>query len=50
MVCDMRNRFWICLFFTGPIFVYAPSVVGLSTASSRSSMLSIRCSTNMRGG
>ena len=24
MVRDMRNRFWICLFFTLPIFVYAP--------------------------
>ena len=24
MVRDMRNRFWICLFFTVPIFVYAP--------------------------
>ena len=24
MVRDMRNRFWICLFFTVPIFLYAP--------------------------
>ncbi len=24
MVHDMRNRFWICLVFTIPIFVYAP--------------------------
>ena len=24
MVRDMRDRFWICLFFTVPIFVYAP--------------------------
>ncbi|MEO8338353.1 MAG: heavy metal translocating P-type ATPase [Nitrospirota bacterium] len=24
MVLDMRNRFWICLIFTVPIFVYAP--------------------------
>jgi len=24
MVRNMRNRFWICLFFTVPIFVYAP--------------------------
>ncbi len=24
MVHDMRNRFWICLIFTIPIFVYAP--------------------------
>ena len=24
MVRDMRNRFWICLVFTIPIFVYAP--------------------------
>ncbi len=24
MVRDMRNRFWVCLFFTVPIFVYAP--------------------------
>ena len=24
MVHDMRNRFWICLVFTVPIFVYAP--------------------------
>ena len=24
MVRDMRNRFWICLFFTIPIFLYAP--------------------------
>ena len=24
MVSDMRNRFWICLIFTIPIFVYAP--------------------------
>ncbi len=24
MVRDMRNRFWICLFFTIPIFIYAP--------------------------
>lgn len=24
MVRDMRNRFWLCLFFTVPIFVYAP--------------------------
>lgn len=24
MVRDMRNRFWICLIFTLPIFVYAP--------------------------
>lgn len=24
MVRDMRNRFWICLIFTIPIFVYAP--------------------------
>ena len=24
MVRDMRNRFWICLIFTVPIFVYAP--------------------------
>ena len=24
MVRDMRNRFWICLAFTVPIFVYAP--------------------------
>ncbi len=24
MVRDMRNRFWICLFFSVPIFVYAP--------------------------
>lgn len=24
MVRDMRNRFWICLLFTIPIFVYAP--------------------------
>jgi len=24
MVRDMRNRFWICLIFTAPIFVYAP--------------------------
>ena len=24
MVRDMRNRFWICLVFTVPIFVYAP--------------------------
>lgn len=24
MVNDMRNRFWICLIFTIPIFVYAP--------------------------
>ena len=24
MVRDVRNRFWICLFFTVPIFVYAP--------------------------
>ena len=24
MVRDMRNRFWICLLFTIPIFIYAP--------------------------
>ena len=24
MVRDMRNRFWICLIFTIPIFIYAP--------------------------
>ena len=24
MVRDMRNRFWICLVFTVPIFVYSP--------------------------
>ena len=24
MVRDMRNRFWVCLVFTVPIFVYAP--------------------------
>ena len=24
MVRDMRNRFWICLLFTAPIFVYSP--------------------------
>ena len=24
MVRDMRNRFWVCLIFTVPIFVYAP--------------------------
>ena len=24
MVRDMRNRFWICLFFTVPLFVYSP--------------------------
>ena len=24
MVRDMRNRFWICLAFTIPIFIYAP--------------------------
>ena len=24
MVRDMRNRFWICLVFTVPIFIYAP--------------------------
>ena len=24
VVRDMRNRFWICLFFTIPIFIYAP--------------------------
>jgi Cu2+-exporting ATPase len=24
MVRDMRNRFWVCLIFTAPIFVYAP--------------------------
>ncbi len=24
MVRDMRNRFWICLLFTVPIFIYAP--------------------------
>ena len=24
MVRDMRNRFWICLFFSVPIFVYSP--------------------------
>jgi len=24
MVRDMRNRFWLCLIFTVPIFVYAP--------------------------
>ena len=24
MARDMRNRFWICLIFTVPIFVYAP--------------------------
>jgi Cu2+-exporting ATPase len=24
MVRDMRNRFWICLIFTVPVFVYAP--------------------------
>ena len=24
MVRDMRNRFWICLIFTAPIFLYAP--------------------------
>ncbi|MES2255568.1 MAG: heavy metal translocating P-type ATPase [Pseudomonadota bacterium] len=24
MVRDMRNRFWICVIFTAPIFVYAP--------------------------
>src|SRR5271170_1582481 len=24
MVRDARNRFWVCLFFTVPIFVYAP--------------------------
>ncbi len=24
MVRDMRSRFWICLFFTIPIFIYAP--------------------------
>ena len=24
MVRDMRNRFWICLIFTAPIFVYSP--------------------------
>ena len=24
MVNDMRNRFWICLIFTIPIFIYAP--------------------------
>jgi Cu2+-exporting ATPase len=24
MVRDMRNRFWICLFFTIPIFIYSP--------------------------
>ena len=24
MVIDMRNRFWICLVFTVPIFVYSP--------------------------
>jgi len=29
MVNDMRNRFWICLFFTVPIFIYSP--MGLFT-------------------
>ena len=29
MVSDMRNRFWICLFFTVPIFFYSP--MGLFT-------------------
>ncbi|MGI8422914.1 MAG: cation-translocating P-type ATPase [Chloroflexota bacterium] len=29
MVRDMRNRFWICLIFTVPIFVYSP--MGLFT-------------------
>ena len=29
MVSDMRNRFWICLFFTIPIFFYSP--MGLFT-------------------
>ena len=29
MVCDMRNRFWICLIFTVPIFFYSP--MGLFT-------------------
>jgi Cu2+-exporting ATPase len=24
MVRDMRNRFWICLFFSVPIFIYSP--------------------------
>ena len=24
MVRDMRNRFWICLVFTVPIFIYSP--------------------------
>ena len=24
MVSDMRNRFWICLFFSLPIFIYSP--------------------------
>jgi P-type Cu2+ transporter len=24
MVSDMRNRFWICLFFTVPLFFYSP--------------------------
>jgi Cu2+-exporting ATPase len=24
MVRDTRNRFWVCLIFTVPIFVYAP--------------------------
>ncbi len=31
MVRDMRIRFWICLFFTIPIFVYAP-MAGVFTA------------------
>ena len=29
MVRDMRNRFWICLIFTVPIFVFSP--MGLFT-------------------
>ncbi|MHB9052355.1 MAG: cation transporter, partial [Thiomonas delicata] len=24
MARDMRNRFWVCLFFTVPLFVYSP--------------------------
>ncbi len=24
MVRDMRNRFWVCLFFTVPLFIYSP--------------------------
>jgi Cu2+-exporting ATPase len=31
MVRDMRNRFWICLIFTVPIFVYSP-MGGMFTA------------------